>query len=350
LPANLRLGFGVTLGFALALWLFSVLFGLLMANTGIARSFITAQGATGAAEVLAAATLRRFEFIGGLASLLFLIGAALSYLTAIQPAAQLVPAEHHSAQSAPARRSPAAGDQHLPFLLLMVFLGGLMVLAPEFVFLGDVFGSRMNTIFKFYYQAWVLWSLVAAFGFVTIFSEARALFGWLTKTALLLVLVMGLAYPILSLPNRANYFQDEPNLDASAYLTYYVPDDAAAIRFLTDQPFGVVAEASTNDSYTEYARMATHSGLPNIMGWGGHQLQWRGGSQAFAGRQEDIRLLYEMPSWEKTSEILARYNVRYVVLGGLERRTYQVYEPKFANLPEIFRSGDTVVYLVPERP
>lgn len=350
LPVNLRLGFGITLGFALALWLFSVLFGLLMANTGIARSFITAQGATGAAEVLTEATLRRFEFIGGLASLLLLIGAALSYLTAIQPAAQLVPAENHSAQSAPAKRSPAASDQPLPFLLLMVLLGGLMVLAPEFVFLGDLFGSRMNTIFKFYYQAWALWSLVAAFGFVTIFSEARALFGWLAKTALLLVLVMGLAYPILSLPNRANYFQDEPNLDASAYLTNYVPDDAAAIRFLTDQPFGVVAEASTDYSYTEYARMATHSGLPNIMGWGWHQTQWRGDSEAFAGRQEDIRLLYEMPSWEKTSEILARYNVRYVVLGGLERRTYQVYEPKFANLPEIFRSGDTVVYLVPERP
>ena len=86
------------------------------------------------------------------------------------------------------------------------------------------------------------------------------------------------------------------------------------------------------------------------MGWGWHEWQWRGSDKAYAGREGDIKTLYETPSWNQASEILARYNVRYLVIGELERRTYQVNEQKFINLPEIFRSGDTVVYLVPERP
>ncbi|HAE60297.1 MAG TPA: hypothetical protein DCG54_12530 [Anaerolineae bacterium] len=351
LPANLRLGFGLALGLTLFLWLFSTVLGLALANTDAIRQFITSQEATGAGEVLRAATLRRFEFIGGLTTLVLLLGLTAAYLTAIRAEGQNDSVENPSSESALAGQPAQAAETPLPFLLLMILLGGLMVLAPEFVYLRDGFGNRMNTVFKFYYQAWALWSLVAAFGFVTIFSEMRGWLTWAARIVLLLVTMMGMAYPILSLPNRVNYFQsEEPTLNASGYLARYTPADAAVVEFLADQPWGVVAEASTRDSYTEYARIATNSGLANIMGWGGHQLQWRGGSEAFAGRQEDIRLLYEIPSWEKTSEILARYNVRYVVIGDLERRTYQVNEQKFINLPEIFRSGDTVVYLVPERP
>jgi uncharacterized membrane protein len=161
---------------------------------------------------------------------------------------------------------------------------------------------------------------------------------------------MGLAYPVLSLPNRVNYFRsEEPTLDAGGYLALYTPADAAVVEFLSSQPFGTVAEA-VGGSYSEYGRIATHSGLQSVMGWGWHQWQWRGGDQAYAGRESDIRVLYETPLWSQASEILARYNVRYVVVGDLERRTYQVNDQKFINLPEIFRSGDTVVYLVPERP
>jgi uncharacterized membrane protein len=45
--------------------------------------------------------------------------------------------------------------EHLVALLLA--LGGLLLTASvEFVFLSDTFGTRMNTVFKFYYQGWVL--------------------------------------------------------------------------------------------------------------------------------------------------------------------------------------------------
>ncbi|HEX6387094.1 MAG TPA: DUF2298 domain-containing protein, partial [Anaerolineae bacterium] len=41
----------------------------------------------------------------------------------------------------------------LPFILLLIFTGALLTLGPEFVYLRDNFGVRLNTVFKFYYQA-----------------------------------------------------------------------------------------------------------------------------------------------------------------------------------------------------
>ncbi len=351
ITSNLRLGFSLILGLTLGLWLFSLTLGVLLANTPVGQQFITSQGATGILEVLTAATQRRFQFFGGLLTLLLLIGGAAAYLAAtrltVADAALQATDTVSSDQAGPASEEQAGP---LLFSLLMILLGGLLVLAPEFVFLRDGFGNRMNTVFKFYYQAWMLWSLAAAFAFVIIFSEARRFWGWLARIVLLLVVGMGLAYPILSLPNRANDFKTQfRTLDAGAYLALYSPDDAAAVEFLREQPFGVVAEA-VGGSYSEYARMATHSGLQSVLGWAWHEWQWRGSDQAYAGRENDLRHLYETPSWVDAAEILKRYNVRYVVLGNLERHTYAVNETKFENAVEVFRAGSTVIYLVPDIP
>ena len=122
----------------------------------------------------------------------------------------------------------------------MILLGGVMVLAPEFVYLRDVFGARMNTIFKFYYQAWMLWSLAAAFSTVIVFTAGRKL----AKALVLVVMILGLLYPVLAFPTKTNQFQPVAGytLDASAYLEQNQPQEAAAIRWLSNAPLGVVAE------------------------------------------------------------------------------------------------------------
>src|SRR5206468_2855813 len=44
----------------------------------------------------------------------------------------------------------------------------------EIFFLQDVFQSRMNTLFKFYYQVWVIWALAAAYATWWLLSRAFA--------------------------------------------------------------------------------------------------------------------------------------------------------------------------------
>ncbi len=43
-------------------------------------------------------------------------------------------------------------------------------------------------------------------------------------------------------------------------------------------------------------------------------------------RSDDISCLYETNSWDVASEIIAQYDIRYVVIGTLERRDYHINE------------------------
>jgi YYY domain-containing protein len=336
--ANWIKGFLLIVGFTLALWVFSTALGVIASQTDIGRSFITAQGLTTTGAVLSAASLRRLQYGGGLLTLILLVGAALTYLCATK--------------SKPETESELT-DAHspVPFVLMFIVFGGLLVLAPEFIYLRDQFGSRMNTVFKFYYQAWELWSLAAAFGIVVLFRELRGIKLGLFTAIMAVILLMGLTYPVLALPNRTENFEvanpETRTLDGAASLGIYNPDDYAAIQWLARAKPGIVVEA-VGGAYSESARVSTFSGQPTVLGWANHEGQWRGGSAEMGSRADDIALLYTTSNWTEAENILKQYNIRYVYIGRLERTTYVVDERKFsANLSEVYKQGQVVIYEVP---
>ncbi len=69
---------------------------------------------------------------------------------------QMQPAEDDSLKNSKKNKSRQ-------FILILIVLGALLCYVPEFFYLRDQFGWRMNTIFKFYFQAWILFSLAGAF-------------------------------------------------------------------------------------------------------------------------------------------------------------------------------------------
>jgi len=111
---------------------------------------------------------------------------------------------------------------------------------------------------------------------------------------------------------------------------------------------GVVAEA-VGGQYSGYARISVYSGLPTVVGWIGHEDQWRGTFDEQRQRgEQDIPTLYQSNNWEETDAIIQNYGIRYIVVGTLERQSYRVYESKFQQyLVEVFRSGEVVIYQVP---
>ena len=68
--------------------------------------------------------------------------------------------------------------------------------------------------------------------------------------------------------------------------------------------------------------MSAHTGLPTVLGWPGHELQWRGGFTEAGNREEQVRALYSSRTWEDAQQILSAHDIRYVYVGSLERNTF----------------------------
>jgi uncharacterized membrane protein len=221
-------------------------------------------------------------------------------------------------------------------------------MGPEFLYLRDNFGYRINTIFKFYYQAWIVLSIAAAYGIVVLLRNMRGRWDIPFILGLIILLGIALTYPALSILNKTNNFRPAfgYTLDDFERVQRENPDEAAAITWLRSAPDGVVAEA-VGGAYSSYGRISIYTGLPTVLGWGNHEGQWR--DQALQGsRQSDIETLYKNNDWVTTQDILNRYNIRYVFVGGLERSTYQVNEEKFNRfLKPVFQQGNVTVYEVP---
>jgi YYY domain-containing protein len=361
--ARWRLAFGLSLGLALLLWGLSWLlgFGILFFRPEVGGLFLQLQGVPDASTLFAQAGLKRLSHLGGLVTLLAVLVPAVALLTG--------------------DRRPTTDDNtsvHRPpstvFTLLLISLGALLVIGPEFLYLRDQFGTRINTVFKFYYQAWMLWSLAAAYGIAVLLQKLRGVWDLAFRVELIALLVVGLSYPVFGILTRTGNFQLErawtllntirrsedettksivrQDLDSLWTLDYFEtfqrqnPDEAAAIRWLTSAPDGVVAEA-VGGSYSGYARVSTLSGQPTVLGWPGHESQWRGGYEEQGSRQGDIETLYATGDWTLAETIISRYDIRYIFVGNLERGE-PLQEEKFqGHLRVAFQQGTVTIYEVP---
>jgi len=242
------------------------------------------------------------------------------------------------------------------YVVLMIIIGVLTVLVPEFVFLRDFFGYRINTIFKFYFQAWHLWAVAAAYAVFMLWGKSSASWKKIFRPIMIFLIGLTLIYPIYGLRSKTNNFNPSVwTLDGAAFITRSTPEEAQAIAWLRDAPLGVVVEA-VGDSYITVPRMATHSGQPTVLGWRFAEAQWRGGYEEIGSRQEDIERLYCTTNWDQTQQIFAQYEIKYIVVGDKESITYAtgtqncpsgLTEAKFVrNLKVGFSSSAVTIYIV----
>jgi uncharacterized membrane protein len=339
---NWKLAFALGIGFTLLLWIFSWFLGGIgsFVERDFVAMFINSQGMS-ASELFNATSLRRLSYIASLITLLAVLIPALAFLF------PRTLSEVEGTENAPIENGKSKiGNQ---FVLLLIILGAILVLAPEFIYLRDKFGYRINTIFKFYYQAWMLWSLAAAFATAYLLQNLRGIKNVLFSVLIGLVIFAGLLYPSLSLLTKTNNFKPSYGftLDDFDRVKRENPDEAAAIEFLRTAPDGVITEA-IGGSYSSYARIATYTGLQNVLGWPGHEDQWRGSYAPQGSRSDDITKLYATTRWEEAQSIIDQYDIRYIYIGNLERTSMPVKEEKFqTHLKPVFQQGGVVIYEAP---
>ncbi|MBN2044856.1 MAG: phospholipid carrier-dependent glycosyltransferase [Anaerolineales bacterium] len=256
---------------------------------------------------------------------------------------------------------------------MVLFMTGtalfLTMLVEVVVLSGDI--GRMNTVFKFYLQAWVLFgaSSAAAFGW-TLTEMRRWQEGWQSawRIGLALLALGAFMFPLTATMTKVQdrmSAQAPHTLDGMAFMiTSEYPDEGGvvqldeeyeAIRWAQENITGtpVIVEANT-PLYRWGSRFSIYTGLPTVLGWDWHQTQQRGFSQVtrIPGRQEAIRMFYLMDDRTLTEEFLREYQVDYIILGQLERNYYPgVGLDKFERWngdlwQEVFRNEETVIYEV----
>ena len=301
----------------------------------------------------------------GLGLLMLLYLAVAGFWTAAMLAGLLVLAGLSVAQAL----SVESGER--PFLAVPLVLLGMALaisLGVDIVRLeGDI--GRMNTLFKYYLEVWVLFSLASAF--MLWYLGYRGFFrGWrwsgrLWVGVLAVLLASSLVYTGMGTRVRlADRFNPGPvTLDGTAYMNAAVHVesdqpvslkwDREAIRWLQDNAVGspVVLEAH-HDQYHWSGRIATYTGLPTVLGWPWHQIQQRMDyDYAVRERATAVAAFYNTSDLRLAQDILKKYDVEYIVVGELERVHYsQAGLDKFAELADaglislVFHNEGVTIY------
>ncbi len=285
------------------------------------------------------------------------------------------------------RRRPARA---LPWVL--VALGCLAIAGVEFVYVSDDLSGgdwrRMNTVFKFYNQAWLLLAVGSALLLADLWSRSRLRSGPGTTAGIIAgpiathgtrgrriswsvavrrvavtagtgVLALGLLYPVAGTPARLS--MDMPStprlltLDGYAWMeggsiqnatgdTIEFTGDLRAIQWLNENASGnpVILEASIGPYRGNGSRISSATGLPTVLGWDRHQRQQRY-QAGIDRRMSDVRAIYNDTDPARKLEMLRRYDVRYIVVGDVERYWNSADNPAPYASAEGLRAFDALV-------
>lgn len=263
-------------------------------------------------------------------------------------------------------------DTSRRIILIMTSSALALTLFVEFFVLdGDI--GRMNTVFKFYLQVWLLLSVsggvAAIWAWPTIARRKLARKTW--QGILALLLMAAALYPILATKAKwdIRMSKEAPNtLDGMAFMQFVEYGDSEqtvplrydydAIQWMHRNIEGspVIAEAHSSNPYRSIGnRVAMYTGLPAIVGWDWHQRQQRAvvPSSMVTSRTQDVQTLYNTPVVGEAVALIEKYDVEYIFAGQLEHVYYspagmgkfnEMVEAGY--LEEVYRNEGTSIFRV----
>lgn len=259
-------------------------------------------------------------------------------------------------------------------VLLMIGTGLMLTLVVEVRTLsGDI--GRMNTLFKIYLQAWILFSVsaAAAFGWLLpSFTRWTARWRVVYQAGLYFLLAGAFLFTLTATTDKIKdrMTPSAPHtLDSMTYMDYSqhwdgqimdLSEDYRAIRWMQDNLQGspVIVEANCTE-YRWCTRFTIYTGLPGVVGWNFHQRQQRAliAPNLITDRVDQIGIFYTTTDIEVARSFLEDYDVKYIIVGQLEHNLYpsvdgvtdgfakfKQYNGKYWR--EVYRDTNTVIYAV----
>jgi len=255
---------------------------------------------------------------------------------------------------------------------LVLFLIGtamLITIVVEVVVVrGDI--GRQNTIFKFYMQAWLF---LAVSGGAALAWTLPAFFKWLPgwrifwQSAMILLISGAAMFTVTGAFGKIKdrWVVEAPRtLDAMTFMNYAhyddfgqrldLSEDYRAIRWMQDHIQGspVIVEANCSE-YRWCTRFTIYTGLPGVVGWNWHQRQQRAFTSLWVeARVAAVGDFYNTTDVESARTFLKTYDVKYIIVGQLERAEYtpegiaKFQQFEGSDWKAIYRDGETVIYEV----
>ncbi len=202
-----------------------------------------------------------------------------------------------------------------------------LALVPEFLYIQDSFGNRMNTVFKLGFQAWIFLGVAAGVGGLIVVTRAVRWRG-LSIAGLALLVIVSSPYVALSASDWTKMGIASGTLDGSSYLETLNPGEATAIDWLAGKAAeGDIMVEASGCAYQSVGgvpmnRFSAFTGVPTILGWVNHERQWR------RGEFDDLnRIMSErsnlVDSWlaGRGEPAESSLTPRFIVMGTIERNT-----------------------------
>lgn len=241
-------------------------------------------------------------------------------------------------------------DENNHLMLIFMLFATIAILIPELVYVKDIYPGhyRANTVFKFGYQAFIVSSLAASFIILRMvtFKKLKVL-KYIYFPILFVAFCLISLFPFFAINSYFNGLKNYKGLNGLTYLKDLYPEDFQAILWINqnikNQP--VILEAH-GESYTDYARVSSNTGLPTVIGWPVHEWLWRNSVKEVDIRKEDVDKLYQSDDINLTQNLIRKYHLGYVFIGSLERQKYpSLNEDKFKKLgSQIYSNAQTVIY------
>ena len=250
------------------------------------------------------------------------------------------------------------------FVALLLLFCAALFLGCELFYLKDFYGERLqrqNTVFKYYFQAWILSSLIVAAGSSFVAERLRGGFRVAWQAALAALVAGSLIYPVWGTYHRCQRFRGGtqspvpylPTLDGTAYIRQRYPGEYNALRWVSEHvPAREVILEATGDPYSFHGRVSTFTGHPTLLGWGNQESLWRDWSwKLIMERTQDIKRMYDEARKETVKPLLQKYGVQYVYVGTLEAKKYSAAGLRaFAGtFPLVYARDDVRIYRVGEK-
>ena len=260
-----------------------------------------------------------------------------------------------SAVVAAAMHADARIDRALSAALALLAVALIVLLGTELFRVADAFPGRLNTVFKFWFNVWVLVAAAAGAlaglawerGSMPAHAVARRAMRLGLPVALTATLLTSLYVPAMAI-SRAREGQP-PGLHGTTHLQRDDPGLHATIEWSRGRldPRRDVMLQAVSESYTAGNMLSAATGIPTLLGWPNHQRQWRR-SIPEGERRTEVDALYRGGATPANVELARRLGVTYVYVGVEERVAYGTdVAARFAAWPAVVNSGGALLVKVP---